>query len=154
MTAATLYMGWLRSTTIPFASSFTYLKSKNMSISCHTSNDLEHSIDRPCTWQWLMTTTQFRELHFEHLNGSSAIQEILHYGAQRFIAIRIKSHLWCLSWASSIHIQKTSFFEIIFTTGYGFIFQLAKNRRGYKTHTHSSGCDSMTNWRGMMLLVQ
>jgi len=104
MTAATPYMGWLRSTTIPRASSLTYLKSKNMSIFYHTSNDLEHGIDRTYTWQWLITTTWFWALYLEQLNSSSAVQEILHYGAQRFIAIRIKLHLWCLSWASSIHI--------------------------------------------------
>jgi hypothetical protein len=69
MTAATLYMGWLRSTTIPCASSLTYLKSKNMSISHHTSNDLEHGTDRPCTGQWLITTTRFRALFLEQLNG-------------------------------------------------------------------------------------
>ena len=28
-----------------------------------------------------------------------------------------------------------------------------KNRREYYTHTHSSACNSMTNWHGMMLLV-
>jgi len=69
MTAATLYMGWLRSTTIPCASSLTYLKSKNMSIFYHTSSDLEHGTDRPCTQQWLITTTQFRALYLEQLNG-------------------------------------------------------------------------------------
>jgi len=34
-----------------------------------------------------------------------------------------------------------------------FILQLAKNRWGYQTHTHSCACSSMTTWSGMMLLV-
>ena len=32
-----------------------------------------------------------------------------------------------------------------------FNLQLAKNRRRYKTHTHSRASSSMTNWHGVML---
>ena len=32
-------------------------------------------------------------------------------------------------------------------------FNLQKSRREYQTYTHSSACNSMTNWHGMMLLV-
>ena len=76
VTAAALYMGWLRSTTIPQASSLTYLKCKNMSVFYYTvllKCDFGQGTDKPCTCQWLITATWLEVLYHEQLNGSSAV---------------------------------------------------------------------------------